>query len=250
MRGLFITGIDTAVGKTHVTCLLARRLSQHGVSVGVYKPVCSGAEFSLTGEPYWPDLERLSAATGHQFPREWICPQIFQAPLAPPLAAAQEGREVDAQLLRSGMNVWRDQVDFLLVEGVGGWMCPLTATETIADLARDLASPVLVVAANRLGMLSHTLLTLQSLVFSELRVAAAVVNPVCGEDDGTHESNAVFLRNRISLPVFGPLAWQGHSKQSNLRPSTETETNWLLDDLIRECVPEELFARSLDRSEK
>jgi len=239
MYGLFITGIDTAVGKTHVTCLLARRLRQLGVSVGVYKPVCSGAEFSPTGEPDWSDLEQLSAATDHQFPREWICPQTFQAPLAPPLSAAQEGRQVDAQLLRSGTNVWRDQVDFLLVEGVGGWMCPLTATETVADLARDLGFPVLVVAANRLGMLSHTLLTLQSLAFSELRVAGAVVNPVCGEDDGTHESNAVYLRNMISLPVFGPLIWQANS--GNLEHSAETATNRLLDELIRECVPEEVL---------
>lgn len=221
MQGIFITGIDTGVGKTHVTCLLARYLRRNGWSVGLYKPACSGAD---QAQLTWPDLEQLSRALDGQYPREWICPQAFLAPLAPPEAAAQEGRTVDAGLLRTGIDVWRGQVDILLVEGVGGWMCPLTETETIADLARDLGFPVLVVAANRLGMISHTLLTLQSITFSELRICGAVVNPVSAGDDGTNQSNPRVLRKLTDIPIFGPLSWK--QRPTEMAESAADELIW------------------------
>jgi len=207
LRGLFVTGIDTGVGKTHVTCLLARELQKRGLSVGIYKPVCSGADLSDPETPRWSDLERLSESLAKRYSGNWICPQRFQAPLAPFVAAQQEGKTVDAARLRTGLDVWKGQVDLVLVEGVGGWMCPLTEQMTIADLARDIGFPVLVVSANRLGMISQTLLTLQSITFSGLQPLAAVVNPVSAEDDGTWQSNSTMLRNLTDVPILGPLPW-------------------------------------------
>ncbi|WP_437224889.1 dethiobiotin synthase [Planctomicrobium sp. SH661] len=224
MHGLFITGTDTGVGKTYLTCLLARRLAQRGLSVGVYKPACSGADEE--GQS-WPDLDRLSQAIDGRFPLDWICPQAFLAPLAPPAAARLEGKSVDSQLLRSGVDRWKGAVDVLLVEGVGGWMCPLTDSETIADLARDLRFPVLTVAANRLGMISQTLLTLQAVKFSGLPTAGAVVNQADSGDDGTSDSNMRLLRQLSNVPLFGPVSWNAAGTERSVE---------LIDEILGHCA--------------
>src|SRR5688572_28058269 len=92
MRGLIITGTDTGVGKTYVGCRIASALRKLGVRVGAYKPVCSGAAEPRLESPHWDDVEALWVATGGAYPRERIGPQCFLAPLAPPVAARQEGR--------------------------------------------------------------------------------------------------------------------------------------------------------------
>src|SRR5689334_19570706 len=102
MRGLFITGTDTGVGKTHIACGILRDLREAGVRSGAYKPACSGVEFLADGRQSWSDIEALAIATGNEFPLERICPQRFAAPLAPPAAASAEGRHVDPELLVSG----------------------------------------------------------------------------------------------------------------------------------------------------
>ncbi|WP_437186066.1 dethiobiotin synthase [Planctomicrobium sp. SH668] len=224
MQELFITGIDTGVGKTHVTALLARKLQQDGHRVGVYKPACSGA--SLDGKS-WSDLEILANATGNQYPLDWICPQRFLAPLAPPAAAELEGKKVDSGLLRSGVDVWKGNVDWLLVEGIGGWLCPIGEQQTIADLAVDLGFPVLVVAADRLGMINHTLLTLESIRNSGLPVTAAVVNRVSALDDGTGSSNVSLLQSLTSVSILGPLPFISGPDAMN-----EAESREILESIV------------------
>lgn len=216
MNGIFVTGTDTGVGKTHVTCLLARCLRERGIRVGIYKPVCSGADEDPDSQAgiSWSDVTQLSAALDNQFPSEWICPQRFIAPLAPPVAATKEGKNVNADQLRSGMDVWRSQVDLLLVEGAGGWQAPITDQETVADLATDLDFPVLVVSANRLGMVSHTLLTVDSIRSRGLTLCGVVVNPVQSSDDESRGSNPQLLRSFTDVPVFGPLEWMPDHRMS------------------------------------
>lgn len=213
MNGLFITGTDTGVGKTYVTCRLARQLRAQGVRVGIYKPACSGAQrHPETGEWQWSDVEVLSAALAHEFPRALICPQTFVAPLAPPVAAQQEGRRVDPGLLRSGAEAWQELVDVLLVEGAGGWLSPVTDEETVADLASDVGFPVLVVAANRLGAINQTLLTVQSVHARKLAVAGVLLNNVSPDDDASREGNLHLLRRHLRDPIFGPLSFQAASE--------------------------------------
>src|SRR5215471_11018598 len=102
MKGLFITGTDTGVGKTRVAVGVIQALRARGVRVGAYKPLVTGSITSTEG-PQWEDASRLQAALGDGTPIEWICPQRFRAPLAPPVASRLEGREADASLLRSGL---------------------------------------------------------------------------------------------------------------------------------------------------
>jgi dethiobiotin synthetase len=142
-----------------------------------------------------------------KFPHERICPQRFTAPLAPPVAARIEQREVNAPLLQEGAQWWRGHVETLLVEGVGGWKCPLTETTTVADLAIELKFPVLIVAANRLGMMNHTLLTLESVEKSGLSCLGVVVNCPQSGEDGSEYSNIPMLRGLSQAPIFGPLPW-------------------------------------------
>lgn len=206
-RGVFVTGTDTGVGKTHVTAMFVRQLRAAGRSVGAYKPVCSGAVVDERGERRWEDIERLHAALGGSFDRERIGPQCFDAPLAPPVAAQREGRRVDVATILHGLDWWLEQVDLLFVEGVGGLLCPLTDDSDIADLAGDVGFPLLIVARAGLGTLNHTLMTLDVADRRGLSVAGVVLNHDRRPDpeDVSLESNAAELRRRCDVPIFGPL---------------------------------------------
>lgn len=170
-QGIFVIGTDTDVGKTYVACLIAARLRALGACVGVYKPVASGLSPAVVS-----DAERLIEACGRPWPVERVCPQAFAAPLAPPLAAEREGRPVSKSLLVGGAAWWRDQCDVLVVEGAGGAMSPLAERYTVLDLASEFGYPVVLVAAHRLGMINHTLLTLEALERRGLTTLALIVN--------------------------------------------------------------------------
>ena len=204
LPGLFITGTDTDVGKTYVAALMAQQLAADGVRVGAYKPVCSGSVPTPEGGQVWEDVERLCSAVGGSFPAERVCPQRFAAPLAPPVAARLENNAVDAQLLRAGIRWWQGRVDLLLVECVGGLLCPLTETESVADLAEDLGFPLVVVATTGLGTINHTLLTVEVAKHRGLTVAGVVLNHrVPPGDDMAAQTNLSEIAARCDVPVLG-----------------------------------------------
>jgi dethiobiotin synthetase len=207
-RGLFITGTDTEVGKTYVAALIARALVQQGRRVGVYKPVASGC-VRRAGQWISQDALALWEAAGRPLDLNAVCPQQFAAPLAPHLAARQEGRTVDADLLRSGLSVWTDHCDIVLVEGAGGCFSPLAENELVADLAADLGYPLVVVAANKLGVINHSLLTLNAADSRKLPVAGIVLNDVhpAERQDASAELNATELRNRCGPLFLGHVAF-------------------------------------------
>lgn len=203
--GFFITGTGTEVGKTYVGSLIARALRQQGVRVAVYKPVASGCDVDSSGQYVSGDAVALWNAAGCPGTLDDVCPQRFLAPLAPPGAAAAEGKSVDPRLLRDGLKVWRDQCDIVLVEGAGGLMSPLTVDDYNADLALDLGYPLIVVAPNRLGVINDTLQTLiTAATFHEgLPVAGVVLNQVVGNPDLSCESNRRELEARSVPPILG-----------------------------------------------
>lgn len=192
MQTILVTGTDTGVGKTYISCLLIRKLRQDGLIVGAYKPVCSGAEFDSSGVPFWTDVASLHAATGLNVPMEFVCPQRYLASVAPNVAARLEGKIVSSERLTSGISEWKDKADILVIEGAGGVYCPLSDELTVLDFAIQLQAPVIVVAANRLGVISHTRLTVDRLRQSGLNVAAVILNAVqpSTEDDASADSNA------------------------------------------------------------
>lgn len=221
-RGLFITGTDTDVGKTYITAMIARKLVESGLSVGVHKPACSGSQLSESQTAHWPDLDCLSAAVGHRFPLDRICPQRFHAPLAPPIAAREEGRHVSWENLRSGADWWVGSVDILLIEGVGGLLCPLTEEKSVADLAVVLGFPLLIVAHLGLGTINHTLLTIEAARARGLSIAGIVLNQTqAGNVDPSTKSNAQEIARRSCVPVVGIV---GYAENNGLRRGNDVIT--------------------------
>lgn len=201
LPGLFITGTDTGVGKTRVAAAVLRLLRAEGVRVGALKPVATGAVESPTG-PLWEDTELLRAALGVPMPPERVTPITFLEPLAPPVAARRAGRllmmleilgAVDDALTR-----WSSDAEVMVVEGVGGLLCPLAEGATVADLALALDYPLIVVARRGLGTLNHTLLTVEAARWRGLRVAGVVLNGAESPKNPVAEAtNAAELARRL-----------------------------------------------------
>lgn len=211
--GLFITGTDTEVGKTYVGAMIARALVAAGRRVGVYKPAASGCWWRGE-ELVSDDAILLWDAAGRPGDLERVCPQRFEAPLAPHLAAREEGRRIDGQLLRSGIDYWLQRSEVVLVEGAGGLLSPLGETEYVADLAADLGLPLVVVSRNALGTINHTLLTLAAArgFPRPLAVAGVVLNqPEPPEEDPSTATNRQELTARCRVPVLAEVAWQGQT---------------------------------------
>lgn len=203
MRGLFITGTDTGVGKTHIACQIVRELRAAGHRVGAFKPACSGAVINPNNPPRWDDIDRLRDALVRDAADDLICPQRFLAPLAPPVAARQEGRTVDLDAVHRGLDAWRSECDIVIVEGAGGLLCPLTDNQTMADLAAQFGFPMLIVARLGLGTINHTLLTAEVARRRDLPVAGILFNEsVPTADDVSAATNADEVAARCDVPVL------------------------------------------------
>lgn len=214
--GLFITGTDTGVGKTYVGVMIVRSLRAAGYRVGVYKPVASGCRRE-GGRWVSDDAVALWEAAGRPGSLEQVCPQCFGEPLAPPVAAREEGRQVDSALLRGGLKVWRDQSDIVVVEGVGGLMSPVSEADLVGDLAADFRFPLVIVARNALGTINHSLLTLLAAnawpnrrsELAGLPVAGLVLNQ-CHDPAGDPSvaSNRRELEARWEDSVLAEVGWR------------------------------------------
>jgi len=210
VRGLFITGTDTEIGKTYVAALIASSLAAQGHRVGVYKPAASGCSVQ-NGALVSDDAVALWKAAGSPGTLAEVCPQVFAAPLAPHLAAAAEGKQLDLALLRRGLDIWLERSDVVLVEGAGGLMSPLGEEEYVADLAADLGFPLVVVARNTLGVINHVLQTLiTAATFREgLPVAGIVLNETSPRTtDASLDLNVREIRRRAVSPVLAQVGWQ------------------------------------------
>jgi dethiobiotin synthetase len=225
LPGLFLVGTDTGVGKTFLAARIARQLREEGVSVGIYKPVCSGCDDAAAEVPVWQDVEILSEALEHQFPRERICPQTFKAALAPPVAARLEQRSVNQELLVEGIDWWRNWVELLLVEGVGGLLCPVSGEWTIRDLAEHWRFPLVIVGRLGLGTINHTLLTVEAAQNRGLEVAGIILSETQSHAGGlAAETNPREIAARCNVPILAVIPCQ---EPCGLRPLPEMSTiNW------------------------
>jgi dethiobiotin synthetase len=177
-----VVGTDTAVGKTWITCALAKALMAAGQHVIAVKPFETGVP---SGVP--EDGELLAQATGQAEPRQALV--RLKSPLAVAVAADQEGVTIDYEAVLSRVREYARPDVFLLVEGVGGLLAPVTWSDNALDLAHSLNARVLVVSSDRLGTINHTLLTLRVLKAEKLPILGVVLNQPA-EPDESSPSNA------------------------------------------------------------
>lgn len=198
-RAVFVTGTDTGVGKTWVSCALARAWSDAGLRVGVFKPAESGDG---------GDAQALLRAARSPLPLDLVRPYAFKRPLAPAMAAAEEGKSVSLAGLRLCYRQVKAASERVLVEGAGGLLVPYGPRLDGAGLAKALGLPLLIIARAKLGTINHSLLTLEAARRRGLRVLGVVLNGPHDRKDPSIPKNAAAIRRLGKVPVLGPLPWK------------------------------------------
>ncbi|MFO0705472.1 MAG: dethiobiotin synthase [Nitrospira sp.] len=205
-HGIFITGTDTAVGKTLVTAALARSLATRGFDIGVMKPVETGV---VRGYP--SDAERLSRAAQVSDSLDLVRPYAFRLPVAPLDAARAERRTIKMSTIVRAYQQLHARHDLLLVEGAGGVRVPITSRIDVLDLIEKLNIPVLVVGQAGLGGVNHAMLTLDALRERRIPVLALVLNRACPAKMTIEKrqecSTLELLKESAGVPVIGPLPY-------------------------------------------
>jgi dethiobiotin synthetase len=224
--GLFFTGTDTGVGKTFVTAAVARILRRQGHGIIVCKPVATGATWK-DGRWLNEDTVALAQAAELGGDSDLVTPWTFPDPAAPPVAARRVGMELKLDEIVGWAQERRESNKAMLIEGVGGLLCPLTEQETVADLAAALHLPLVVVARRSLGTLNHTLLTLEVAQARNLRVVGVVVNETTPPQSIAEETNLVELQKRIPVPLLATVPYQP-SPLTSMSASLEAVDWWKL----------------------
>jgi dethiobiotin synthetase len=203
LSGLYVTGTDTGIGKTHASSALLHALRARGLRAVGMKPVASGCERNDAG---WrnEDALALQAASNPRPTYDDINPYALPQPLAPQLAARDAGVDIELDVLLAAHARLAAQADCVVVEGVGGWAAPLSDTLLQADLARALALPIVLVVGLRLGCLNHAFLSARAIADDGLRLVGWIGNAI-DPDMARREDNLALLAAGLPAPCWGVL---------------------------------------------
>jgi dethiobiotin synthetase len=210
LRGVFVTGTGTEVGKTVVAAAIARSHAAAGERVAVFKPAVSGLEEG--GEP---DHALLRRAAGSEQTDDEIAPYRYEPPVSPHLGAELAGESIEPRGLVDAAQASAEQWDFLVAEGVGGLLVPLTLGYLVRDLARELGLPLVIAASPGLGTINHTLMTIEAARAVGLDVAAVVLTPWPDDPSTVEASNreaiarlgAVRVETLETIDIAQPDGW-------------------------------------------
>ena len=205
-RGIFVTGTDTEIGKTVVSLGLMQVLQDRGLRVAGMKPVASGCEMTPDGLRN-ADALLLQAQSSVTLDYARVNPYALEPAIAPHLAAAAAGVDINLDHIHEVYQSLASEVDYVVVEGVGGWRVPLNTHQDVADLALLLGLDVCLVVGMRLGCLNHALLTAAAIEERGCRLAGWVANQL---PPGMHalEANLNTLKSKLSQPLFGNIPRQ------------------------------------------
>jgi len=193
LKGLFITGTDTGAGKTYVSSLIIESLRAEGLKTVGYKPICCGGR---------EDAYALKKASGDEVDLERVNPCWMRTPAAPYVAGMFENRELEIPSLVEGCRDLASDHEVVIAEGVGGWMVPISKEYMVADLARDIGMPVILVVGNRLGALNQTLLTVQSMRAAGVEPAGMIFNNLVDELDTAAITNKGIAEDLTGVEVL------------------------------------------------
>jgi dethiobiotin synthetase len=202
MTRLFVTGTDTDVGKTVVSCALLRAAARQGLQTIGLKPLASGCRREPDGTLLCDDAQALLEASTLPVPLEAFTQYYFEPAIAPGRVADELGIVIDFDYIHRVL--LRISADFLIAEGAGGWYCPVGKKRTIADLAEHLGFPVVIVARTALGTINHTLLTIEAVRRRSLAVAGVILNDAKG-DTPEH----LIAANRDDIEQYGAVSVLG-----------------------------------------
>jgi dethiobiotin synthetase len=195
--GVFITGTDTGVGKTHVTALILSELRRRGVRAAAFKPIACGAGGRRDAEIY-------AAIMNHEQPLDTINPVYLRHPLAPSVAAKLERKRIDLSPILRAYRQLAAEYAVVLVEGAGGLLVPIRDNYFVADLARRLELPLLVVARLGLGTINHSLLTVRQARSMGLNMCGIVLNDTVGGRRGlAAKTNIKSVPKLCATPLLG-----------------------------------------------
>ena len=223
MKGFFITATDTDAGKTFITAGLLQVLSRLGYKTLGFKPVASGCVLTQQGLRNEDALKLINAAnTALDYPL--INPYAFEPAIAPHIAAQQAGVTIDLESIAAAIHQCPEDVDYVFIEGVGGWLVPLNAQQSVADLAELLA--IILVVNMRLGCINQALLTAQAMEQKGLTITGWIANQapqnntVYKEMDCLQE-NIQSLQSRLSAPLLGIIP--NNAEQKNFSQLIDVE---------------------------
>lgn len=203
MHSFFITGTDTNIGKTAITCSLIAKCIEEGFRAGGMKPVAAGCHIE-NGYMISDDVKKIIEVSNVDLNIKEINPYSFEPPIAPHISF--KSNEIDINLIKKYLRSFENKMDYLFIEGVGGYAVPLTKTFTTADLVENLDIPVILVVGMKLGCINHTLLTVESILNKKQKLCGWVANRI-DRDMQAYEENFSFLKEKIKAPCLGEVPY-------------------------------------------
>ena len=203
MHSFFITGTDTNIGKTAITCSLIAKCIEEGFRAGGMKPVAAGCHIE-NGYMISDDVKKIIEISNVDLNIKEINPYSFELPIAPHISF--KSNEIDIHLIKKYLRSFENKMDYLFIEGVGGYAVPLTETFTTADLVENLDIPVILVVGMKLGCINHALLTVESILNKKQKLCGWVANRIDG-DMQAYEENFSFLKEKIKAPCLGEVPY-------------------------------------------
>ena len=238
LRGIFITGTDTDVGKTWVAAGLTAALKERDVNAVYFKPIQSGCPLEA-GRLIPTDARLAKDVAGLTEPLEALTPLALRLPLAPGVAAAQAGVEVDLERMAGGIRDLAARYEFLVVEGAGGLYVPLIGTHfLVLDLIRWLGLPLAVVAKSGLGTINHTVLTVKAAQVAGIQVTGVILNRWPEKPGLAEATNPGVIEALTGVPILGRLPEVPDLEQAVGREVFLAALRPLAEQLIMSCGTE------------
>ncbi len=209
-NGIFVTGTDTGIGKTIVSCAVIHELVQQGYKVAAMKPIASGAQY-IKEQLQNDDALSLMQYVNTEHDYNHVNPYCFEPAIAPHIAANRVGVDIRIPVIRESYQVLNDQADCVVVEGVGGWLVPINEQQSVADIAIELELSVIMVVGLRLGCINHALLTMDSIMAKNIKIMGWIANQVDPNLTATDQIIKT-LQNKLNSPYLGFLPYfsNGH----------------------------------------